>query len=497
MPKRFCRVIAVVIAIFVTSCTTRATTEPTISDTPSATATPRIFTVATTEPATAFDPAAAVDNPSHDMAYQFFQRLMTAPAGEQVLKPDAAEDCLFKTELVYECQIRSGLHFHDGAALTSSDVRFSILRVLRLGIDQTTVSALNSLERIETPSDQIVQFVLRWPDTHFGFALTSAACSIVNEEIYNPDVVRSSDQIPSGSGPYQLKEKDDAGLIVSAYDNYRGSDNPTITPIKISYVKDSAALEDAMNQGSVDYVWRGLSAAAIKRLQAQSTQHEDGASAKYRAVVTTGSRHQILRWNPTSPLRLDATLRTAIAGALQETRTLDSLLPPTVEGHVVSFSLGGTASMPPLVETRPRLTLSYADKAPDQAALAREIRDQIESKAGVSLQLTPNSSEADLVLLDLKAWVYTPKAWLSPYISAPPPGSASKIAELDKTWRTSSDKTARLIALTEIQKQSAADLVVLPLSHDDETSFLASGINLTDPRFGPGFQLSLSGLKKG
>ena len=65
--------------------------------TPTASSTPRPFTVMSTDQIRVTDPAAITDAASTVLALNVFQRLMTADPGSSVLKPDAARDCLFTT----------------------------------------------------------------------------------------------------------------------------------------------------------------------------------------------------------------------------------------------------------------------------------------------------------------------------------------------------------------------------------------------------------------
>lgn len=496
MAERRRRVAALLLALGLaaTGCTKPAPAPPPPAST---TAAPRLFTVGTTERIGVLDPAVAVDDLSQALATNLFQRLMTTEPGEQLLKPDAAEDCLFKSETSYVCRLRPNLRFVTGGALTSSDVKFSILRALRLGADGAAVSSLRALDRIETPDDLTVRFELKWPDTQFGFALAAPAFSLVNEDIYAPDSVRAADLMPSGSGPMRWLDTQADGATLGGYGDYVGPHGAQVQPIRFKTFPDSGALEEAIGRGEVDYVWRGLSEAAVKRLTNEAKANNGRTKAGLGPVYLSRTRTTLVRWNPASPARLDGALRTAVAAALQDERTMTSLLPADAPGAIAAYPVGGTPSAPPIVDSRPRLTLTYDDRVPDATQRARELRDQMEARAGISVQLVPGNASADLAIVDRRAWVHAPLAWLEPYTSAPPPGSAAKVAELDQRWRTTTDKTARETALAEIQQQAAADLVVLPIAEEDEVAFLAAGHQLSEPRFGPGFQLALWAIKKG
>src|SRR5689334_25385074 len=66
-------------------------------------ATPRAFTVMSTDRVRVTDPAAVTDQASAMFSLNVFQRLMTAAPGQDVLKPDAARDCIFTAATVYTC----------------------------------------------------------------------------------------------------------------------------------------------------------------------------------------------------------------------------------------------------------------------------------------------------------------------------------------------------------------------------------------------------------
>ena len=96
---------------------------------------------------------------------------MVVHAEQGELKPDLATDCLYTSAAVYECDLPRGLTFHNGHALTSSDVKFSIERAYRLGVRQSSVPLLDSLQRVDVVDELTVRFTLRWADTQFGYAL--------------------------------------------------------------------------------------------------------------------------------------------------------------------------------------------------------------------------------------------------------------------------------------------------------------------------------------
>lgn len=474
----------------VAGCTPPAAPAPSL--TPSASPTPREFTVATTERITTFDPVAVTDTAGTVMAHTLFQRLMTAEPGKGGLRPDAARECLFTSALVYQCTLREELAFSNADPLTSSDVQFSITRALRLGVAGSSGRQLDALDHIETPDALTVRFVLRWPDSQFGYALASPAASIVDEAVYDPDAIRPADQVPVGSGPMWLGSAQADALVLRLHKPYRGYTPAAQDVLVLRYFPDSASVEEAMRTGTVDVVWRGLNAAALRRFDDQITASRTRTTdAGFRRETLAGTRVHLLTWSTGSPYRLDAALRTAISAALQEDRTLDSILPRGIDGRVPAYQLGGIPTIPPRAGERPRLTLAYQSSVVGEREMARDVRDRIEQTAGVSVQLTPDAPSADLVLHNYKAWTSTPFAWLQPYRDQPLPGSQGKVAELEKLARSTTDPGVRDATLSELQKQAAADAVVLPIQQTDDDMFLLGTTRLHEPRYGPGWQLGL------
>ena len=371
---------SVVTLLSVTGCQLNGSVSP--SPTPSGPP-PRPFTVMSTDPVRVTDPAAITDSASAVVSLNVFQRLMTADPGQSVLKPDAARDCIFTSATTYSCTLNEGLTFHNGHALTASDVKFSIQRATRLNVAGSSTSSLSSLRRIETPDPQTVRFVLSRPDTQFGWALASPAASIVDEEIYQQDDIRPPTESIVGSGPFAVAHHDDRSLLLTRHGAYVGRNPAAMQALEYRTVADSATIEDAMANGKVDVVWRGLNAAAITRYGRQVQSSSERLTADGFAEHSYfGERVLQLGWNPASRMRGNRPLRQAIATALQGDRTLDSIVPPGIPGHTSSFPLGGKATPKITWKNRIPLTLTYDSTAPDALDIATQIRTRLENPGG-------------------------------------------------------------------------------------------------------------------
>ena len=113
----------------------------------------------------------------------------------------------------------------------------------------------------------------------------------------------------------------------------------------------------------------------------------------------------------------------------------------------------------------------------------------------MSVQLVPDTNDADLLLTDRPSWVNTAFGWLQPYVDDTLPGSAAKVADLVQQARETGDLALRAALLAEIQQQAAADLTVIPLSAGPETMLLGPGVTLEGQPYGPAWQLGLWSLR--
>ena len=459
--------------------------------TPSATP-PEPLTVVTTQVPRTWDPAGATTGADAVVALGVFSRLMVVWPEESELKPDLATDCLFRSARVYECQLPPDLTFHNGHALTASDVKFSINRAYRLGVAGTAVPLLDALARVEVVDDLTVRFSLAWADSQFGFALATPTASIVDEELYDPDTLRPLEGLPVGSGPDRLVTAAERELVFEPFEEYVGALGPGPRPLRLTLAADSVAAEQAITDGTAHAVWGGLMPSAVERLGTEVEQSTDGRTRSgFQRAAKEPARVQRLLWNPASPVVGRADLRRVVSLSLQADRSLASLLPVQLTDAVRSFPTGGNPEVPTLEGRRPKLTLAYASEVPGQADLARLLRDRLEDNGRLSVLLQPDAPGADLRLSDEPAWVNTPWGWLQAYLEHPLPGSAGKLAELSRKARETTDPAVRTSLLAEIQQQAAADLTVLPVSQGVRTVFLADGVTQVEHPFGPGYHFGL------
>ena len=150
----------------------------------------RQIIVGTTDKVTTLDPAGSYDNGSLAVQTQVFPYLVNTDYNSTEVVPDLAESAEFTAPNEYTVKLPAGLKWANGHDLTSSDVKFSFDRNLKIADPNGASSLLYNLDSVETPDDTTVVFKLKTAnDQVFPFILTSFPGAIVDEEVFPADAV--------------------------------------------------------------------------------------------------------------------------------------------------------------------------------------------------------------------------------------------------------------------------------------------------------------------
>jgi peptide/nickel transport system substrate-binding protein len=109
------------------------------------------ITVGTTDKVTSLDPAGSYDNGSFAVMNQVYPFLLNSKPGTSEVQPDIAESAKFTSPTEYTVVLKKGLTFANGDKLTSSDVKFSFDRQLKIA-DQNGPSTSSRSRRATTRS---------------------------------------------------------------------------------------------------------------------------------------------------------------------------------------------------------------------------------------------------------------------------------------------------------------------------------------------------------
>ncbi len=193
--------------------------------------------------------------------------------------------------LEYTINIRSGLTFPDGAALTAEDVVWSISRSGALGswhvnsfLKDENEDLLADVDAIQALGPSSIRIVLNEPASFFPNVLATPPYFVVSQECYNtnPDAAR----LCSGIGPYQVIDWQPGEMIqLQANPQWIGSRQPAFENIQIRFYPDPAALQNALELGAVDIAWGDLSPGSIQRMLQQDAVRAWEGSPTFKSYL--------------------------------------------------------------------------------------------------------------------------------------------------------------------------------------------------------------------
>src|SRR3954451_2955462 len=250
------------------------------------------LTIGTSDKITTLDPAGAYDNGSFTVMNQVYPFLMNTPPGSPDVEPDIAASADFTSPTEYTVKLKPGLKFVNGHDLTSSDVKFSFDRILKINDANGPASLLANLESTDAPDDTTVVFHLKTAnDQTFAQALSTNAGPVVDEEVLSPTALTPDEDIVTGNGfagPYTItnyKKNDLASYQANAdYQGLLGA--PKTANVDVKYYADASNLKLDIQQGNIDVAFRSLSATDIDDLRGDdNVKIVDGPGGETRYIV--------------------------------------------------------------------------------------------------------------------------------------------------------------------------------------------------------------------
>ena len=248
--------------------------------------------VGTTDKVTTLDPAGSYDNGSLAVQTQVFPYLVNTDYNSTEVVPDLAESAEFTAPNEYTVKLPAGLKWSNGHDLTSSDVKFSFDRNIKIADPNGASSLLYNLDSVETPDDTTVVFKLKTAnDQVFPFILTSFPGAIVDEEVFSADAVTPDQDIVDADafgGPYKITSWDfNKSVEFTPNENYQGLlAAPVNAGVILSYFAESSNLKLAVQQGDIDVAYRSLSATDVDDLKGNDdVKVVDGPGGEIRYIV--------------------------------------------------------------------------------------------------------------------------------------------------------------------------------------------------------------------
>lgn len=214
----------------------------------------------------------------------------------------------------YTFDLVEGAKFSNGAPLTADDVVFSINRVK----SDWAVSVKKSMDVVseaKAVSPTKVQVTLARPSNSWLYAMTTRIGAV-----FSRTGVADLATKPVGTGPYTLGEwRRGDSIVLRRNDSYHGA-KPYFERVTLRYIKDAAALSNALLSGTID---------VIGTVQSPESLQQFTSNDKYKVIEGTTNGEVMLTMNSSRPLLKDKAVRQAIRQAIDH----KSLLQTCWAGH--------------------------------------------------------------------------------------------------------------------------------------------------------------------
>jgi peptide/nickel transport system substrate-binding protein len=370
---------------FLSSCTRSVSTEPGVVN----------FLIESMP--TNLDPRVGTDAQSQRLDSLIFSSLVELD-NQRNVHGDLAEKWEIPDPLTYRFQLRPGVKFHDGRALTSADVKYTFESILDGSISSPKRGSYTGIQSIETPDAATVIFHLKEPNAGFLWSIARPAIGIVPAGC-GPNF--SSKLI--GTGPFRfVSARQDDNVILERSPGYFGS-TPKISRVRFRVVPEAVVRALELRKGTADLEVNSLAPDMIPVLRKQP---------ELEITEQPGTNYAYVAFNFDDPVLGRREVRQALAYATNreeiiryllrgEARLAENPLPTNswaYEPNVARYGFdpqkseqlldrAGLPRKPASGGARFKLTLKTSTE--ESSRLLGAVLQQQWSKVGVELELRP------------------------------------------------------------------------------------------------------------
>jgi peptide/nickel transport system substrate-binding protein len=506
------------------------------------------LTIGTSDKITTIDPAGAYDNGSFAVMNQVYPFLMNTTPGNPDVQPDIAESAEFTSPTDFTVTLKPGLTFVNGHDLTSSDVKFSFDRILKINDENGPASLLANLASVEAPDDTTVVFKLKvGNDQTFAQILSTNVGPIVDEEVLSADALTPDADIVAGeafAGPYTITNYDQNNLVsYEANPDYQGAlGAPKTDTVNVKYYADASNLKLDIQEGNIDVAFRSLSATDIADLRGNdNVQVVDGPGGEIRYITFNFNTQPYGATTPEADPAKALAVRQAVADLIDRQELADQVYKGTYTPLYSFVPEGLTGAITPLqdaygdgnggpdankakerlaaagVTTPIELSLQYSSdhygpSSGDEYAL---IKDQLESSGlfTVNLQTTEwvqysKDRVADVYPAYQLGWFpdfSDADNYLTPFFLNTPESTAflqnhyqnETVNALIQQEVTATDPAARQQLIEQVQTEVAKDLATVPYLQGSQVAVVGKDVQGTADTLDASFKFRYGVLSKG
>jgi peptide/nickel transport system substrate-binding protein len=173
----------------------------------------------------------------------------------------------------YVVKLQEGLKFSNGHDLTSSDVKFSFDRIVKINDPNGPATMLDNLDSITTPDPLTVDFKLKnADDITFKSVLAANAGYIVDEETTPADKAMEDSAFVKAngfSGQYKITDyKKNESIQMTINPDYKGINGAAnIKNVNMTYYTQASNLKMDIADGKIEFSYNGLDATSIEDLK--------------------------------------------------------------------------------------------------------------------------------------------------------------------------------------------------------------------------------------
>lgn len=208
--------------------------------------------IATGADITTLDPQLSTAGNDPNVAFTIYDNLLYRDAGGK-LQPMLATEYKAVDDTTWQFTLRPGVKFHNGDALTSADVKFTIERTYDPNTKGSAVASIfTTIASIETPDDLTVVFKTKTPDPLLPARLAFYGGEIMPKDYFTKVGADGFNQKPVGAGPFKFGEwvKDDH-LTLEANQGYWGG-APAVERVIFKPRPETAARISSLLSGEAD-----------------------------------------------------------------------------------------------------------------------------------------------------------------------------------------------------------------------------------------------------
>lgn len=269
--------------------------------------------MAWSQDATGLDPHKQTAFSSLRLLELIYEPLVRLDANLQII-PALADSWEFSAEgTTLTFKLNPAAKFHNGAAVTSADVKASFARILDEATAAATRANFLSIASIDTPDATTVVFHLSQADAPILTAMTDLNAAIVPaSEIASGTIGTQA----IGSGPFKLEQWDpNSKEVLVANPDWAGG-KVGVDGINISVLPDETAILAALRAGQLDF------ALLNDPLVATLVPNE----ANLQLNRAAGLAYNVLQLNPSRSPMTELGVRQAISCAVNRQEVLDTAL---------------------------------------------------------------------------------------------------------------------------------------------------------------------------